>query len=134
MSSDVFMLEGRADSWRALRAMRREQLEARRKAQPAEPALFPLKDDHGPATERTAAQRYAEPSRFATAPAAPGRRTLSPHPTLGRPSSRFFPTGFATIFWPTASATSSAAQPATPTWIIARSSGCSVPGARRSGS
>jgi hypothetical protein len=33
-----------------------------RAAQPQQPALFELKDDHRPAAERTAAGRYQEPT------------------------------------------------------------------------
>jgi hypothetical protein len=38
-------------------------------AQPRQLALFELKDDCRPATERTAAGRYAEPTFFAATPA-----------------------------------------------------------------
>jgi len=53
----------------ALCELRRQQLEARQAAQPRQLALFELKDDCRPATERTAAGRYAEPTFFAATPA-----------------------------------------------------------------
>ena len=59
---DTMIIDGRAYSWRALCEQRRAQLEAWRAAQPQQPALFALKDDSRPATERTAAGRYAEPT------------------------------------------------------------------------
>jgi hypothetical protein len=62
MNADVFMLDGHAYSWRKLCELRRQQLEAIRKAQPQQAALFELRDDHRPASERTAAGRYLEPT------------------------------------------------------------------------
>lgn len=53
MSAELFMLDGRAYCWRKLCELRREQLEAIRKARGAQPALFELQDDHRPASERT---------------------------------------------------------------------------------
>jgi hypothetical protein len=46
--------------WRDLVALRRAQ------ATPAveQPALFPLREDHRPAGERDAAERYREPNLF----------------------------------------------------------------------
>jgi hypothetical protein len=64
MTTDTFILGGRAYSWRQLRAMRQAQLEERRKARGTQPALFELHDDCRPAHERTAANRYAAPSLF----------------------------------------------------------------------
>jgi hypothetical protein len=61
MNADVFMLEGRAYSWRGLCELRRQQLEAIRKARGTQPALFELREDHRPANERTADRRYSEP-------------------------------------------------------------------------
>jgi hypothetical protein len=58
---DTFLLDGRAYSWRALCALRREQLEAWRTARGGQPALFKLQKDVRPAGERTAAGRYLEP-------------------------------------------------------------------------
>ena len=62
MSADRFMLDGRAYSWRKLCELRREQLEARRKAEGFQPVLFELREDCRPAAERTAAGRYSEPN------------------------------------------------------------------------
>lgn len=63
MSRPTFIdIDGRRFAWRELLQRRREQLQAAAKAQ--QPALFELKDDSRPATERTAAGRYLEPSLF----------------------------------------------------------------------
>jgi len=53
-------IDGRRYLWRDLVALRRAQ------ATPAEqqPALFVLHDDHRPAGERNAAERYSEPNLF----------------------------------------------------------------------
>jgi hypothetical protein len=53
-------IAGRRYLWRDLVALRRAQ------ATPAavEPALFSLREDHRPAGERDAAERYSEPSLF----------------------------------------------------------------------
>jgi hypothetical protein len=53
-------IEGRRFLWRDLVALRRAQ------ARPAaeQPPLFELRDDHRPAGERNAAERYREPSLF----------------------------------------------------------------------
>ncbi len=64
MNTDVFMIDGRAYSWRRLCELRRAQLEAIRKAQGTQPALFELHEDHRPGSERTTAGRYAEPGLF----------------------------------------------------------------------
>jgi hypothetical protein len=61
VNGDLFMLEGRAYSWRQLRELRRAQLEALRKARGAQPALFELHEDCRPRSQRTASGRYAEP-------------------------------------------------------------------------
>jgi hypothetical protein len=55
-------IEGRRYLWRDLVALRRAQ------AQPpaAQPTLFELREDHRPAGECTAAERYREPSLFTT--------------------------------------------------------------------
>jgi hypothetical protein len=52
--------DGRRYLWRDLVALRRAQ------ATPAaeQPALFPMREDHRPAGERDAAERYREPSLF----------------------------------------------------------------------
>ena len=62
---DTIILDGHGYSWQQLCELRRQQLEAWRAAQPKQPALFELKDDCRPATERTAAGRYQEPTLFA---------------------------------------------------------------------
>jgi hypothetical protein len=53
-------IDGRRYLWRDLVALRRAQ------AKPVEqqPALFTLREDHRPAGERDAAERYSEPSLF----------------------------------------------------------------------
>ena len=65
---DILMVDGHAFSWQQICELRRQQLEARKAAQPRQPSLFELKDDRRPATERTAAGRYAEPTLFAVMP------------------------------------------------------------------
>jgi hypothetical protein len=62
MNSDVFMLDGRAYSWRRLVELRREQLEAARKARGSQPALFELREDRRPPSQCNAAGRYREPA------------------------------------------------------------------------
>jgi len=64
MNADLFIVDGRAYSWRALCELRRAQLETRRKAEGVQPTLFELREDHRPASERSAARRYSEPSLF----------------------------------------------------------------------
>lgn len=56
---DTIMIGGRAYSWPELCELRRQQLEARKAAQPRQLALFELKDDCRPA-----AGRYLEPTLF----------------------------------------------------------------------
>ena len=53
-------IDGRRYLWRDLVALRRAQ------ATPAaqQPTLFTLREDHRPAGERNAAERYREPSLF----------------------------------------------------------------------
>ncbi len=53
-------IDGRRYLWRDLVALRRAQ--AKPPAQ--QPTLFPLMEDRRPAGERTAAERYREPSLF----------------------------------------------------------------------
>jgi hypothetical protein len=53
-------IDGRRYMWRDLIALR--QAQAVPKAQ--QPALFELREDHRPAGERNAAERYREPSLF----------------------------------------------------------------------
>lgn len=59
---DTIVIEGRAYSWRVILELRKAQIEAWRKAKGEQPALFALKDDCRPKTERTASGRYAEPT------------------------------------------------------------------------
>jgi hypothetical protein len=65
---DILVVDGHAFSWQRLCELRRQQLEARQAASPRQLALFELKDDRRPLTERTAAGRYAEPTLFAVMP------------------------------------------------------------------
>jgi len=62
---DTIVVEGRAYSWRALVALRKAQLEAWRKAQGEQPAMFELVEDCRPKPERSAAGRFAEPPLLA---------------------------------------------------------------------
>jgi hypothetical protein len=62
---DTLVIDGHGYSWQQLCELRRQQLEAWKAAQSRQLALFDLKDDCRPATERTAAGRYAEPTFFA---------------------------------------------------------------------
>jgi hypothetical protein len=72
-------IDGKRFVWRELLQRRREQLAAAVRVE--QPALFELKEDCRPASERTAAGRYSEPSLFAfIAPRAgeEGTRPLNP--------------------------------------------------------
>lgn len=62
---DTIMVDGHAFSWQRLCDLRRQQLEAWKAAQARQPALFELKDDCRPPSERTAAGRYREPTLLA---------------------------------------------------------------------
>ena len=63
MSAPRFIeIDGKRFLWRDLVKLRQEQRRAAAKAQ--QPALFELRDDCRPATDRTAANRYLEPSLF----------------------------------------------------------------------
>ena len=62
MNRDMIHIDGKAYSWRQLCELRRQQLEARRAAQGRQLALFALHEDRRPASERTAAGRYEEPT------------------------------------------------------------------------
>ena len=53
-------IDGRRYLWRDLVALRRAQA----MPTPEQPALFTLREDHRPAGERDAAERYREPSLF----------------------------------------------------------------------
>jgi hypothetical protein len=59
---DIILIGGRAFRWQEICEPRRQQLEAWKAAQPRQLALFELKEDRRPASERTAAGRYAEPT------------------------------------------------------------------------
>jgi len=65
---DTILIDGHGYSWQQLCELRRQQLEAWRAEQARQLALFELKDDRRPATQRTAAGRYAEPTLFAVMP------------------------------------------------------------------
>ncbi len=58
----TLLIDGKPYLWRDLLKMRREQLEQARG--PDQPALFVLKNDRRPASERSAAGRYVQPSLF----------------------------------------------------------------------
>ncbi|MCI0736791.1 MAG: hypothetical protein L0Y50_11075 [Beijerinckiaceae bacterium] len=62
---DTIVIEGRAYSWRVILELRRAQIEAWKAAQPRQPALFELIEDHRPKAESSAAGHYAEPSLLA---------------------------------------------------------------------
>jgi hypothetical protein len=54
-------INGKMYRWRDLLKLRREQRKAARQARQA---LFELKDDERPKSQRTASSRYAEPTLF----------------------------------------------------------------------
>ncbi len=54
-------IDGKRHAWRDIAQKRKEQ---RRAARSQQPALFELREDCRPKTERTAAGRYLEPSLF----------------------------------------------------------------------
>ena len=62
---DTIVIDGHAFSWQRISERRRQQLEAWKIEQPRQLALFELKDDCRPETERTAAERYHAPTFFA---------------------------------------------------------------------
>ena len=63
MSRPAFIdIAGKRLLWRDVLALRRAQLAAA--ARTEQPALFTLRDDHRPAGERSAAERYREPNLF----------------------------------------------------------------------
>jgi hypothetical protein len=66
---DTIMIDGHAFNWQRICDLRRAQLEAWRSEQVRQLTLFELKDDTRPASERTAAGRYQEPSLFGLIPA-----------------------------------------------------------------
>jgi len=57
----IVVIDGRPHTWRDILKLRREQ---KRLARVAQPALFELRDDTRPPSEKTAAGRYREPSLF----------------------------------------------------------------------
>jgi len=59
---DKIVIDGRAYRWRDIIELRRQQLEAWKAARPEQPALFALRQDSRPVTQRTVAGRYFEPS------------------------------------------------------------------------
>jgi hypothetical protein len=59
---DAILIDGRAYCWRDIIELRRQQIAAWKAARPEQPALFALKEDCRPATQRTVAGRYSEPS------------------------------------------------------------------------
>lgn len=61
---DIIIVEGRAYNWQQLCALRQQQVDARRAASGRQLALFELKEDCRPSSERTAAGRFLEPSLF----------------------------------------------------------------------
>jgi len=65
---DLIMIDGHAVSWSRVREKRREMLEAAKALADCQPALFELVDDHKPAAQRTAADRYRTPSLFDWSP------------------------------------------------------------------
>jgi hypothetical protein len=61
---DILIVDGQAFSWQRLCELRKQQLEEWRLSQLQQPTLFASRDDHRPVGERTAAERYLEPSLF----------------------------------------------------------------------
>jgi endonuclease YncB( thermonuclease family) len=59
--SDILIVDGHAFSWKRLCELRGAQLEAARKAEAAQLALFEARQDCRPVAERTATSRYLEP-------------------------------------------------------------------------
>jgi hypothetical protein len=62
MAPKFIEIEGKRLLWRDVLKLRREQVQAAAKA--AQLALFELREDSRPASERTAAGRFQEPSLF----------------------------------------------------------------------
>jgi hypothetical protein len=59
---DLLIVDGHGLSWQRLCELRRQQLEAWRAAEVRQLALFELKEDSRPPTERTARGRYEQPT------------------------------------------------------------------------
>ena len=64
---DILIIDGRAFSWQRIVELRKRQLEAWRAGECRQLALFELKHDCRPETERSTAGRYQEPTLFAFA-------------------------------------------------------------------
>jgi hypothetical protein len=62
---DIILIGGHAYRWQEICELRRQQLESWKSVQQRQLALFELKVDCRPASERTPAGRYAEPTLFA---------------------------------------------------------------------
>ncbi len=75
---DILIVDGHAFSWQRLCELRRQQLEAWKKSEARQPALFELQTDYRPRPERTAAGRYREPSLLDSMSSRP--RDPSPFP------------------------------------------------------
>ena len=61
MATAFIVIDGKRHLWRDILKLRREQRKAARQHQLA---LFELKDDSRPATQRTADVRFTEPTLF----------------------------------------------------------------------
>ena len=61
MAPTFIVIDGKRYAWRDILKLRREQRKAARQSQMT---LFELKDDRRPATQRTADNRYTEPTLF----------------------------------------------------------------------
>jgi hypothetical protein len=59
---DAIIIDGRAYRWRDIVELRRQQIAAWKATRPDQPALFALKQDCRPPTQRTVAGRYYETS------------------------------------------------------------------------
>lgn len=86
LSALFIEIDGRRYLWRDVLATRHAQLVARKKAE--QPALFELRDDSRPATERSAVGRYGEPSPFAYVCPIANRSAAHPAGNAGTISSR----------------------------------------------
>jgi hypothetical protein len=62
---DTLIIDGHAYRWQELCELRRRQLEAWKATEARQLALFELKEDCRPSSERTASGRFQEPSLFA---------------------------------------------------------------------
>jgi hypothetical protein len=59
---DLLILDGHGFSWKRLVLLRKQQVDACRAARDSQTTLFALREDHRSAGERTASDRYAQPS------------------------------------------------------------------------